>query len=407
MKMLERILEQKILPNPNNYNYFVYIWTNLQTVAWYCGYHKGGVWDGYWHSGENKELKKDFSDINCFWKYEIIGWYEKKSDAKAAEGDYIRKTKQRSNNMSYNIHNGVKPVVNLDKAPQLLERIFNGEFEVKVGKKEELLDLEGYQVRYYDHPEHVRYISDMIDENGGSIEKTDPLVIATGAEDVLDGTRVRIGGRHTKEAIEKSKHATEYKYLEVDLTGWNKVEINQFGLLLNPEEEVKKVSNMDEDYEKHLLQLYEDTGKEPYSYEANQMLVGFGLNTRSRNRIAEKVQKQIEQIQYEKKTGKTWKKWSAASNESADLMRSYKATDEIVVIMMSSAKFSLDRIAIVLSDSNYTKVVVVIHHPNASQKKKWQKDIQPEKVKIMSEFVESAGYDWEFVEAPTHKSDKN
>jgi len=131
------------------------------------------------------------------------------------------------------------------------------------------------------------------------------------------------------------------------------------------------------------------------------------LNTRSRNRIAEKVQKQIEQIQYEKKTGKTWKKWSAASNESADLMRSYKATDEIVVIMMSSAKFSLDRIAIVLSDSNYTKVVVVIHHPNASQKKKWQKDIQPEKVKIMSEFVESAGYDWEFVEAPTHKSDKN
>ena len=236
MKMLERILEQKILPNPNNYNYFVYIWTNLQTVAWYCGYHKGGVWDGYWHSGENKELKKDFSDINCFWKYEIIGWYEKKSDAKAAEGDYIRKTKQRSNNMSYNIHNGVKPVVNLDKAPQLLERIFNGEFEVKVGKKEELLDLEGYQVRYYDHPEHVRYISDMIDENGGSIEKTDPLVIATGAEDVLDGTRVRIGGRHTKEAIEKSKHATEYKYLEVDLTGWNKVEINQFGLLLNAEE---------------------------------------------------------------------------------------------------------------------------------------------------------------------------
>lgn len=405
--MLERILEQKVKPNLNNYSYFVYLWTNLETEAWYCGYHKGEAFDGYWHSGQNKELQKDFSNPNCYWRYEIIGWYKTASDAKTAEGDYIRKQKTRSDKVSYNIHNSQKPVVNLDLAPTMFRRISNGEYDVKYGSKKELQNLDGYQVRYIDHPEHVRDIADAIDENGGSIEKTDPLVIATGVKDVFGSDKIRIGGRHTKQGILKSKHATEYKYLEVDLEGWTKLEINQLGLLLNPEEEIKRKSNVDEDYEKHLLQLYEDTGKEAYSYEANRMLVEFGLNTRTRNRIANKVQKQIEQIVYDKKTGKTWKKWSAASNEAADLMSQYRTSSEVAVVMMSSAKFSLDRIAITLSGSNYSKVVVIMHHPNASQKKKWQSEIQPEKIKIMSEFIEAAGYDWEIVEAPTHKSDNN
>ena len=405
MRMLDRILQQDIKLNPNGYEYFCYRWTNLNTGKWYFGYHKGEVYDGYWQSGTNYELKEDFSNNENTWRYEVVEWFATESEAKRYEGNHNRKNKVRSNSMSYNIHEGAKPVIDINKAPKMLQRILNDEFEIKTGEREELGKIDSYQVRYIDYPDHVQYITDMIDENGGSIEKTDPLVIATGAGTVIGSDQSRIGGKHTTDGILGSKHATQYKYMEIDLSGWHKMEITQLGLLLNPEEEVKKISNVSEDYEKHLLEMYKETGLDAFSYEASQMLASFGLNTRARQKIANKVQKQTEQLEYERTTGKTWKKWNASSSEANVLMTGYRLTPKDLVMMMSSAMFSMDRIVNSLYGGDYDKVTIVIHHPNDNQKKKWQKEIQPEKVAIMTEFIESAGYEWEFVEAPTHKSD--
>ena len=91
----------------------------------------------------------------------------------------------------------------------MMERIRKNEFPVKVGKKEDLHNLDEYQVRYIDYPEHVDYIARKIDENMGSIEDTDPLVIGLGAKKAIGSDRSRIGGRHTQKGILKSKHAVD------------------------------------------------------------------------------------------------------------------------------------------------------------------------------------------------------
>ena len=414
MKMTDRILEKEIKENPSGFKYFCYKWTNLTNDKWYFGYHKGEVWDGYWQTSSSPELREDFSNSNINWKYEVIEWFETKEEATRYEGSYLRNNNVRTNDMSYNISEGAKPKLDVHKAQIMAKRILGdgdnascGEFDVKFGKKEELTDMHTFQVRYQEYPDRIQYIADRIEENGGSIEYTDPLVMAIGAEDVLGFDRVRIGGKHTQKGIQKSKSATQYKYVDVDLTDWSKVEIGQLGLLLNPEDEKKRKENDNDDYEKQLLGLYEEYGIKPFEYEASQMLVGFGLNSRTRNIIANRVQKKVEDVEYEQMTGKVWKKWNVMSAEAQDLKAEYRLSDKTLVVMMSSAKMSMDNIQNKLLYSDYDKVVVVVHHPSKDWKTAWAKTNQKKYYDLMEKFVEPAGYDFEFEEASTHESDNS
>jgi hypothetical protein len=396
----------------SDYNYFVYQWQNMTEShpnygKTYIGFHKGVPWDNYHHSATDINFKTDFANNRVKWDYYVLEYFTRQEDAKKAEGFEIREFKKEyGEHMSYNKHNGNKPKVDLNKAKQMMNRINNNEFEVKIGKKEDLNNLDEYQVRYIDHPEHVNYIARMIDENMGSIEDTDPLVIATNAKDAIGSNRSRIGGRHTQKGILNSKHAVEYKFMEIDLSDWTAIEINQLGLLLNPEIKKKRIENMDEDYEKHLLHLWETSGCDAFSYEAGTMMVGFGLDTKRRTKLANKVQKQIEDIEYERKTGKTWKKWSTTSTEWDVLQQQYKYDKQTAVVGMSSSMFKFDTIVNILNGSSYEKIVVLIHHKDPEAKKKWARDIQPEKIQIMDTFIEAAGFKYEFQEAPTTKSDK-
>jgi hypothetical protein len=136
------------------------------------------------------------------------------------------------------------------------------------------------------------------------------------------------------------------------------------------------------------------------------MMVGFGLDTKRRTKLANKVQKQIEDIEYERKTGKTWKKWSTTSTEWDVLQQQYKYDKQTAVVGMSSSMFKFDTIVNILNGSSYEKIVVLIHHKDPEAKKKWARDIQPEKIQIMDTFIEAAGFKYEFQEAPTTKSDK-
>ena len=73
---------------------------------------------------------------------------------------------------------------------------------------------------------------------------------------------------------------------------------------------------------------------------------------------------------------------------------------------MSSLKMSFDNIVNQLLDSDYIKVVVVVHHPNGDAKKMWQTGVQERYINLMETFIEPAGFDFEFEEAPTDKSDR-
>ena len=409
----KRILQQIIEPNPEKHEYFCYKWTNLGTDKWYMGYHKGKVDDGYWHSSDDEEFKKDFQDPESTWKYEILGWFKTESEAKRYEGNHNHKNNVMHNPQSYNINPGTKPKIDLDRAPKMFERIKNGDFDIKFGPKDDLLTLNWKQVRYVDYPEQVQYISEMIHEKKGNIEDTDPLVIVTGAHRALGFKRGGINGRHTKEGILKSPKATQYKYIEIDLTGWHISEINQLGLLLNPEEKIKKKENDDKDYVKHLVQLWEEEEIGPYDWVAGTLLTSFGLNSKRQGRISLQAKKQIEDIEYTRTTGKTWKKWRPDSAEARGLLEGYQDNrDDVFVCMMSSSMFKLDSIAIALRGfrkrgKTINKVIVVMHHKDETKKKLWKAVIQPEKMDIMDYHIGVHGIDWEFEEAPTHKSDTN
>ena len=75
--------------------------------------------------------------------------------------------------------------------------------------------------------------------------------------------------------------------------------------------------------------------------------------------------------------------------------------------MMTSAKMSMDNIQNKLLYSDYDKVVVVVHHPSKDWKTAWAKTNQKKYYDLMEKFIEPAGYDFEFEEAPTHESDNS
>ena len=86
------------------------------------------------------------------------------------------------------------------------------------------------------------------------------------------GDKVGISGKHTGGAIsQKTCKATEYKRLDIDLSGWSSVEITKLSSLFN-DDDTEKLKQKKSDYVKELVSLWEDEGIEPDSTEAYDWL---------------------------------------------------------------------------------------------------------------------------------------
>ena len=140
-----------------------------------------------------------------------------------------------------NISNSRKPFWDKDKVYEMYNKIQSGVMGFELNPKSEIESFGWYQSREEGSESHKRQIKRRINDAGGSIEKTDALVIARGTDSVLGlGDEVGISGKHTGGAIsQKTCKATEYKRLDVDLTGWSSVEITKLSSLCNDDDTEK------------------------------------------------------------------------------------------------------------------------------------------------------------------------
>ena len=164
--MINRITHKSIPENINNYSYFVYNWVIIDTELEYCGYHLGTpLKDGYYHSSEDKEFNKQFSNDNNKLKYEVLGYYKYESEARRFEGLTIRNKKEQGVNMA-NISLSSKPFWNKNKVINVYNNIKNGTLKYELRPKSEINKLGWWQTRSEASRKHKVDIRKRIDDKG-------------------------------------------------------------------------------------------------------------------------------------------------------------------------------------------------------------------------------------------------
>tara|TARA_R110000744_G_C19309860_1_gene556603 strand:- start:48 stop:1460 length:1413 start_codon:yes stop_codon:yes gene_type:complete len=411
-KNMNRIVEKIIPENINGYGYFVYLWEVVETGTKYCGYHKGiPLKDGYYHSSEGKTFKKEFSDYNLTLKYKVLGYYKYEDEAKRYEGLQIRSRKNKGEKMA-NISNSRKPFWDKDKVYEMYNKIQSGVMGFELNPKSEIESFGWYQSREEGSESHKRQIKRRINDAGGSIEKTDALVIARGTDSVLGlGDEVGISGKHTGGAIsQKTCKATEYKRLDVDLTGWSSVEITKLSSLCN-DDDTEKLKQTKRDYVKELVSLWEDEGIEPDSTEAYDWLEGYKtLTITDRTSVMEQAKVKVDTKKDELAVGKEKKEYHHMDKETIEIMNSYKE-DNNLVLLLGSGAHSYNRIFETIWDAKIQDwekgihtIIIVVHHTSLQNKKDWKKSVQPKLIAIEEKL--GLPFEIDYTELPYYKSDK-
>ena len=414
---MDRIVEKDIPENINGYKYFVYLWEVVETGLRYCGYHKlphpflTPLSDGYNHSSEDVNFNEQFSDYRLTLKYKVLGYYKYEKEAKRYEGLGIRSRKAKGDKMA-NISNSMKPFWDKKKVYNKYDEIKSGVLGFELKPKSEIETFGWYQSREEGSEEHKRRIRNRINDVGGSVENTDPLVICSGTDRVLGlGDLVGISGKHTGGAIlEKSCKATQYKRLGIDLTGWNKQEITKLSSLLN-DDDVEKLKQSKRDYVKELVTLWEEEEVEPDSTEAYDWLEGYKtLTITDRTSVMEQAKVKVDTKKDELAVGKEKKEYHHKDKETIEIMETYEE-DGYEVLLMGSGRHSFNRIYDAMWDSKILNfkdgihtIRVLIHHSSLQNKKNWAvihrplREMQDGKIKLP--------FDIEYIELPYYKSDK-
>ena len=408
---MDRIVEKIIPENINGYKYFVYLWEVVETGLKYCGYHKGiPLKDAYYHTSKHKKFNKQFSDNSLTLKYEVLGYYKYEDEAMRFEGLGIRSRKQKGEKMA-NISNSRNPFWDKIKVNEMYEQIISGTLGFELRPRSEIDTLGWWQTRSEGNQKHKIKIRRRIDDAGGALDKTNPLVIARGSDKVLGlGDEVGISGKHTGEAIDSSKHATQYKRIDIDLSDWNKAEIKKLSSLLNDEEMVK-LPQKAADYVKELVELWEDSKVEPDSTEAYDWLEGYkSLSIIERTNIMEKAKIIVDTKKDALSVGKEKKEYHQWDKDTIKIVESYEA-DGVKVLLMGSGRHSFERIFETMWDKKNQDwlqgihtIRLLIHHSSLLNKKQWAINKRPY-LELVKEKL-NLPFEIEYIELPYYISDK-
>jgi len=407
IKIPNQIKKCDLSDNPFDFDWFVYRWVNLKNGMPYTGLHGPAkpFEDGYFQSGESKELKLEFADPNSEWEYKIMGYYPTKKSAAFNESAILREDKKngiRTYNMT--VGSAKKAKDNMDKVYKLHEKIENSEFEVHNGFKTDFDDIDRMQVRFEEIKQDIQDIKNSINDRGGDTSLTNPLILCT-----RDGKRVLLDGNHTMMGIKKSKHAVKYTYIDLgDLTDWTKPEIENLASLFNKPNEVRKSANTSKDYVKRVVTWCTDSNITPHDLDIKTFLITNGLNSDEIGKIIKKSSEKLEEAEWKKMYGLKWKTYTKNSPDVKIAMNQY--TDEnSSAIFMSSAAFRLDRILEQAWDSHdaFDKkfITVIIHHPAMKHEEKWDSKDHSEKYNYCKVFLNQFGIRHKFIILPTTESD--
>lgn len=219
---------------------YMYLITCLQTGKWYAGIHKQrDSKDFYWNTSTDDDFRKQFASSDSNFKLEILmgGSY---LDMKIAESEYLREHDAIKNPMSWNKSLGSWKS-DTDIVFEISENVLCDEYrQTDRISKDDLIDIEFHQSREQEYDEQeVQSIVSLIQEQGGNTDNCHVCLLASKSGRPIKG----IDGRHTQEAIKRSKNAVDSPYSLIPHNIWSKLSLKQLdelGHFLNPRPKIRK-----------------------------------------------------------------------------------------------------------------------------------------------------------------------
>ena len=407
--MSKNIVETIIPAPPNDYEAYLYKWTNLDNARMYVGWHKGSVNDDYSHSSSDDEFADVFEDSESKLKFEVMQ-YGSAKEIQNSEATYLRRVNAAKNPQYYNKWNGFVEYEepDLEKCQQLVQQIQDGIYPIQQELIKDHIGMEYLQVREKHDDELQREIRDKINDALGNTEKCNPVIIF--AERTANGADLRVDGNHTVFGSAQAKHARYIPVITIPANvaaEFNETEIRTIANLLNKKPDVTKKPVSDEDAIKYVI-TNADKGI-PYNSQVNiTALESFGFAKKKITTILKKAKKELDDRE-DKRSGQLFINYSAYPDKTTLLNRTkrFAAKDNTCSVYMSSRKFSIERILEELyagKQDNVKHCVVVIHHPDKDAAKHWKKSVQPTWLDII-DHMNMEEWSITFEEMDTHKPD--
>jgi len=423
LEKVPSIEEVNIKTPPSSYEAYLYLFENLDNGRKYLGIHKGLVEDNYYNSSKNKEFANDYTNSKCRFRFEVLdyGDYSKMS---SKEESILQKNNAKENPNWYNLSNGgsKKEKFRWDVVQNLTARILSGEFDnvdedgewIKEDKTK-IYNLEKLQVREVQYiPSLVSEIVDRIEDAMGNTDLCEPILIYEGrlSPKTIKGEREDLigDGNNTIHAVYKSKSAVSIQTRRIpydihkDLSN---VELRAIGGLLNKRpDKIKEPASID-DAVKFIVGSYENSGLEAESSQNLEYLRGVGYTSqqikktilpKAKNAIAKKKFALANQIFIEYSSDSPHRQTLIDMTESYNDSTTYAQHT-------SSGNVRMDRIMTKFREVHQLnpkkkKLVVVIHHPEPSDKEKWDNGVEALHNKEIKFWIKGLGFDFEWVQMP-------
>lgn len=370
---MERNIKDQIAPSPRQYDAYLYEWIVVENGKKYVGYHTGSVDDEYTHSSTDEEFNQIFDDPNYSFIRRVTE-YGSTAEMRSREHQVLSNANAARNPMYYNKTNGSPSkdcvIPNDKKVQELYDEITTDAFPVVRKPIEYHTEMEFHQVRDSNDGDHQDAIRDRVNDNG--IDKCDPIIVFEG---FLPGSKdLRVDGNHTTWGIDRSKVKDKSKVKTIlvpaDRTkGWIESEVDLLSLMLNRQDMQYKSTSLD-DAVRYVRKAVE-RGVSPRSQQLKTELKLGGVTLHDINSAINTVAKEVKN----RKSVSTanWVDWTSDPYTDKLKNKVTNYTDEDTCCMkMSSGAFRLGKLQEEMTAKDKKKMLVLLYHPNETQKKKWE-----------------------------------
>jgi hypothetical protein len=380
----------------------------------------GYVGDGYWHSGTDPELDKLLANPDANLRYEILQ-YGDYNQMTVAEHKLLSSVDAKNNPLYFNKTNGspkYRPI-DLDKVKELASEITKGTYNTDIKESIDAISkLKKLQVRFQEDYEHVKDISEKIDDAGGNTNKCNPVVIY---EKRHEDTDVVGDGNHTIAAIVRSKHGRDVPVARVPLTVHSDLtneELIAVSNLLNKPSEVVKKRASDLDMIKYIVTQHSNNGVPVDDISNKEFLKEMRFANKQIKSIIDKSKKEIDLANFQK-ANQLWIDYSSGSGKKTliNKVESYRDKDTMC-ISLSSSMFKWDTIfnhifsntlenpKTKVREQGKSKIVILIYHNGPQAEDKWKSDYQPDAFRKLKYYLHPLKYQFQIIEMPTTITNK-
>ena len=376
---------------PNEFEAFVYLYTNIVTGQMYLGYHLVKEFGkNYFHSSTFKKFISIFTGSEEILEYKILA-YGTKKHMKSKEYQMLTDANAMHNDMYYNKSNGSPAyhIPDLDKCRDWANRLISGDdYLIQTESISDLNGVNWVQVRAQTNDKRRRKITSRINDAGGNIDATDPVILFE-SDNSWDG----MGGNHTYIGIDKSEKGHQIKTIrlyEKDLIGLTPIEKETIATYLNsPEDE--RISGYNSDEPENGVKWAEKLMDAGVSLEDDVITDGLkSMNYDSVQRTW--IRKQLKKIAVQKQTSLLNQIWVdyTVGQDKKDLeaeLESINNTADWAAFSMSSGYFNFNPIVENLTDLTTqinkktkereiykTNVIIKVYHPMADPYDKYKKE---------------------------------